>query len=976
MKRFARSLHELSNSQFGDNATILQGDVFHHDSSDLPKPPRSVVRIIPYPRNRHLVHRPDLMNKLDTLLLQTSHSYNSAALWGPEGSGEDLLTTVREEIAAQPDWMLIIDGADNLGLYGVGEASKQNLSQYIPQTSTGTVLWTSRDAHIAGTLVDVTRAIKVPQISWDEEKEFLKRIWGMKTNEGEEEKEGEGEEEEVETAALLKELHGLPLAITQVGEYMKRTPTPPSEYLSLLAQDKERWDTLNKSDKNWRPDVPGWRLSISKGKDSKEKGSKEKDPTENQTSYKSPIRRWVGLSQNLISNNIEQDRPEVPVDPPKMAEESREVKPLRRVHQASLISGYVPAERGPASSRVSSVFGHQDGDHNIASLKESEEIHSDGDTRSVLSEGDDIRLQTSDATATEAMAGKVLIRAFLADHAQFEEFCKKALVNMNRRLFVENMSLLLSSFHMQLAEEANSEAEKAVAGLLRSKRSRRGISEQLATHIDMEHEEVRYFGKRDLGIPPSEMQDVENWISQAIKPSAGDDLELAIDQNQDNDLKGSDEPRNFPYIPELKKFLSESKAFRSLQIQLALICLSADLGYMLQSISKANIWLSQEQDASISNRFKASVESATKVRWNWWPLSPRKRMLTPGESRLFWQCTCGTEQWDEISPEQRELVERILELLDDTPPLPSRCGVRGAKATLLSSVKGILRYTGEKIALPSRAATRYTPQGDSSSTPPENQQYRLRRAVTLPQPQGMTISQQIQEKTPESASNQQWWILFGVKGARRTLEPTQIHVTSRTTDGDIFQELKRSYKIYRGRLRLWFSVWRLEYCDVVKFSRLAPDRIVREHRDLPSDKDYHYDPRAGERDARNPPISPHHFQTLFYACCSPCTWPFPHDCIPVLTNTYNLARIPKRTREFESDPNSPIWGFETVFAVSFGYVLAYHCLMVAGPFIFWGLWLKFHPDDLQNASVPITVVIGALSLFWSGAGILTSRERE
>lgn len=152
--------------------------------------------------------------------------------------------------------------------------------------------------------------------------------------------------------------------------------------------------------------------------------------------------------------------------------------------------------------------------------------------------------------------------------------------------------------------------------------------------------------------------------------------------------------------------------------------------------------------------------------------------------------------------------------------------------------------------------------------------------------------------------------------------------------------------------------------------------MVREYRELPSDKDYHYDPRAGERDVRNPPISPHHFQTLFYACPSPCTWPFPHDCITLIANTANLARIPKRTREFEKDQSSPIWGFETVFAVSFSYVLAYHVVMVAGPFIFWGLWMKFHPDDLQNASVPITVVIGALSLFWSGAGILTSRERE
>ena len=58
------------------------------------------------------------------------------------------------------------------------------------------------------------------------------------------------------------------------------------------------------------------------------------------------------------------------------------------------------------------------------------------------------------------------------------------------------------------------------------------------------------------------------------------------------------------------------------------------------------------------------------------------------------------------------------------------------------------------------------------------------------------------------------------------------------------------------------------------------------------------------------------------------------------------------------------------------YVVTYHCLMVAGPFVFWGLWLKYHPDDVQSAAVPVTVVIGALSMFWSSAQILTSKKGD
>lgn len=93
------------------------------------------------------------------------------------------------------------------------------------------------------------------------------------------------------------------------------------------------------------------------------------------------------------------------------------------------------------------------------------------------------------------------------------------------------------------------------------------------------------------------------------------------------------------------------------------------------------------------------------------------------------------------------------------------------------------------------------------------------------------------------------------------------------------------------------------------------------------------------------------------------------------TGVRHLKRIPNRQRCFESDQTSPVWGLSAIFAVSSTHVLIYHCIMVAGPFAFFAWWLRVYPDDLQNASVPVTVVLGALSLFWSGSGILT-RQRK
>lgn len=86
MERPASCRREILNSQFGDNTTIHQDNNTWNLHLPL-RPARSVIRIIPYPLNEDLVNRPDLMERLNELLPQTSDTYGSAALWGLGGSG-------------------------------------------------------------------------------------------------------------------------------------------------------------------------------------------------------------------------------------------------------------------------------------------------------------------------------------------------------------------------------------------------------------------------------------------------------------------------------------------------------------------------------------------------------------------------------------------------------------------------------------------------------------------------------------------------------------------------------------------------------------------------------------------------------------------------------------------------------------------------------------------------------------------------
>ncbi|KAH7117517.1 hypothetical protein EDB81DRAFT_848304 [Dactylonectria macrodidyma] len=248
-----------------------------------------------------VVLRPDLFAKLDTLL-PTTPEYHSAALWGLGGSGktqialeyahrrcddpacsvfwahadnettfvqdykivarklgldsklngEELLAAVRDRIEAEPRWVLILDNVDDLALFA-------SLFHYIPRGPTGTVLWTSRDERIAGTLVGPRRGVRVAQMTIDEATRLLETARNEKTD----------IKELDDASVLLAELHWLPLAISQAGAYMRRTSTPIREYLLRLAEGKERWRVLKETefDRYRRAEVPNsiletWSISI------------------------------------------------------------------------------------------------------------------------------------------------------------------------------------------------------------------------------------------------------------------------------------------------------------------------------------------------------------------------------------------------------------------------------------------------------------------------------------------------------------------------------------------------------------------------------------------------------------------------------------------------------------------------------------------------------------------------------------------
>ena len=181
---------------------------------------------------------------------------------------------------------------------------------------------------------------------------------------------------------------------------------------------------------------------------------------------------------------------------------------------------------------------------------------------------------------------------------------------------------------------------------------------------------------------------------------------------------------------------------------------------------------------------------------------------------------CGTRLWKEISLEEAELISHMLPNLDENPPWSHRCRMKRDTISWGARLVGIIRTT---IPM-SSASQRYTPPGSaiSSSTTGRGIQSTGVGQSNMgnqdqSQQQGVVVAgQQSTAALVHPATAIQSWVLFGVQGSRRTLEINHIPINNQSNDSSFYRSLRQHYRTNRGRLKLWLSFWRLDYCEVVK----------------------------------------------------------------------------------------------------------------------------------------------------------------
>jgi len=164
--------------------------------------------------------------------------------------GQELYRAVSHAIEAQPSWVLVIDNADHLGMFGMPppgsrattDTSIVNLRENLPRGRNGTVLWTSRDGRISE-LVGPGLAINVGSMKASEGSSLLSTELPASSAAGDAEDFGGDDSQR-----LLEELEYLPLAISQAAAYIRHTRIDTREYLSLLReQQQQRWNILAES---------------------------------------------------------------------------------------------------------------------------------------------------------------------------------------------------------------------------------------------------------------------------------------------------------------------------------------------------------------------------------------------------------------------------------------------------------------------------------------------------------------------------------------------------------------------------------------------------------------------------------------------------------------------------------------------------------------------------------------------------------
>ena len=120
-----------------------------------------------------------------------------------------------------------------------------------------------------------------------------------------------------------------------------------------------------------------------------------------------------------------------------------------------------------------------------------------------------------------------------------------------------------------------------------------------------------------------------------------------------------------------------------------------------------------------------------------------------------------------------------------------------------------------------------------------------------------------------------------------------------------------------------------------------------------------------------PPVAEHEFTRRFYACHqSRPSLHWYHRCKKIGSRSHDLLKLlPKKITELEvgGDQREVFWGLYARERPGLRWILVYNLVCLLPMLVYFLVWISplGRATDLQNPSVPISIMVALLSLFWS-----------
>ena len=268
---------------------------------------------------------------------------------------------------------------------------------------------------------------------------------------------------------------------------------------------------------------------------------------------------------------------------------------------------------------------------------------------------EDISSQVRIMASTQRAIAEKQLAAMMAHHLDLDMAYDEAMALMPADRFVANFSHLLTTFYQQMRFDqdmpftqnrgpgASTRLERIAGELIGSRGSRMRLARIISDTRNSRRVEIDARTEEDFRIA-LQRYSIEARVNPKEKGEP-DEAEGIATESSSSDSE-SDERGEFPNIQldiqQMEDFLTGSYAFRLLSHDFGISVLPRSLSQLALSIPPNQIRFSNYNDHSLSNKIKTFMEEHTGAQWNWWPLSPRKKLLGSNQTRMHWQCVCLT----------------------------------------------------------------------------------------------------------------------------------------------------------------------------------------------------------------------------------------------------------------------------------------------------------------------------------------------